>query len=103
LSIAQSASALANSVAGGGSPPSHRAHQQTRQDGLGDDGQEGALSGTDRVGGLNEITPNISGVTKRLKQHAMQCRSIRRSGLKKLCAHAKLTASLTRIQTMIGL
>jgi hypothetical protein len=36
----------------------HRAREQTRQDGLGDDGQERKLQGTRRSDGVNEITPD---------------------------------------------
>ena len=54
------ASALAHRVAGAAPHQGrrHRARQQARQDGLGDDGQERTLQGTRRAHGLNEITPD---------------------------------------------
>ncbi|MET4232698.1 hypothetical protein ABIA85_005988 [Bradyrhizobium sp. LA6.10] len=60
----------------------HRARQQARQDGLGYDGQERALPGTGRAGGLNDIAPDIPASRNGWEdeQHVMQCRSIRRSG-----------------------
>jgi transposase len=53
------ASALAHRVAGAQTHQNcrHRARQQTRQDGLGDDGQMRALQGTRRTRGVNEIAP----------------------------------------------
>ncbi|MET4177157.1 transposase [Bradyrhizobium sp. LA6.1] len=41
----------------------HRARQQTRQGGMGDDGQERTLQRTRRSHGVNEITAGHSGVT----------------------------------------
>ena len=53
------ASALAHRIVGAATHQGrrHRARQQTRQDGLGDDGQERTLQGTRRIEGISEIAP----------------------------------------------
>jgi hypothetical protein len=53
------ASTLAHRVVGAATDQScrHRARQQARQDGLGDDGEERTLQGTHRTHGVNEIAP----------------------------------------------
>jgi hypothetical protein len=55
------ASALAHSTAGAAADEGrrHRARQQDRPDGLGNDGQGRALQGTSRACGVNEIAPDI--------------------------------------------
>ena len=58
-------SALAHSIVGPAPHQGrgHRTRQQTRQDGMGDDGQERTLQGTRRAHGVNEITARHPGVT----------------------------------------
>ena len=78
------ASALAHGIAGAATHEGrgHRARQQDRQDGVGDDGQGRRLQRTSRTRGVNEIAPTIRRDVKvgRGEQHVMQSRSIRRSG-----------------------
>jgi hypothetical protein len=60
----------------------HRARQQDRSHGLGDDDERGALQGTRRTVGMKEIASGIGRDVNGWegKQHVMQSRSIRRSG-----------------------
>ena len=76
--------AVAHGIAGAAADEDrrHRACQQDRQNGLGDDGQGRALQATRRACGVNEIAPGIWRDVKvgKGEQHVMQSRSIRRSG-----------------------